>query len=467
MQMVGAMEKQTPSPGRRKRSVRTDTPEDFPGKEVIRQNYMSLGLEIAKCIDILVTASPLPIITLYTAAVPLSLWSLALAQALYFFPQLWSTVICDRFARRFNGITTYTATLIATAISSFITANALRTHSLFLYLLARFVNGLFRHALSFSALAARELSDASKGYDTQKISIFSLMAAMLFGGVLGEYATDVAAAIEMLATMEFATAVTLMLLSFTCTRGTRTAPGATSVEEYKNWLLRQPYSCISFFVPTALCVSCASMSQCMYPFIDRQVFQLHYVFIGLHMAVVIAIEAIIAPVLIKRCGEMNQWMIHTCAAFLLFGSWLSPWVSDNGLLLYLGATMLFTDLPAAMLGVVFSSVAENGFKTSDRVFSSNLHRHVKQFCKQWSPILLIFVHSMLIDRQDATRVVLMPFSVGLVTIILTNQIKGALAAIFVSGWAIGTFSSLGDEGIWVTLISTIGLMMVGRSTGET
>ncbi|EKF39319.1 retrotransposon hot spot (RHS) protein, putative [Trypanosoma cruzi marinkellei] len=253
--MVGAMKKQTPSPGRGKRSVRTDTPKKFLRKEVIKQDYMCVGLEIAKCIDILVTASPFPIITLYTAAVPLSLWSLALAQALYFFPQLWSTLICDRFARRFNGITTYAATLVATAISSFITANALRTHSLFLYLLARFVNGLFRHVLSFGALAAREVPDASKGYDTKKNSIFSLMVAMLFGGVLGEYATDVATAIEILATMEFATAVTLLLLSFTCKHGTRSAPGGTSVEEYKNWLLRQPYRCISFlFLPLFVCL---------------------------------------------------------------------------------------------------------------------------------------------------------------------------------------------------------------------
>ncbi|RNF13986.1 putative retrotransposon hot spot (RHS) protein [Trypanosoma conorhini] len=425
---------------------------------------MGVVLNLATCIDTLANASALPIVTLHSAAVPLSLWSLAMAQALFFFPQLWSSLIADRFARRFNGITAYAATLLATAISILVTANALREHSLFLYLLARLMNGLFRHTSLFAALAIHELPDASKGCDARKLSRVSLIAAMVFGGALGDYVADVAAATDILAVMEFATALALMFLSFTCTFRSKAGNAVPTVKAYKNWLMKQSSHWIPAFAPSALSASYGSMIQCMYPFIDRNFFHLDYVYIGLHMAVLIAVQVFLAPFVVKRYGERNPWMIHICATFLFLGAWTSPWVTNNGLVLYLCMTLLLTDLPAAVLELMFSSAAEGDFKASEKGFAITLHRHVKQTLKQWSRILLVSVHTMLGNREDATRVATMPIAMGLVALIFTRQTSAALIVVPLAAWVLATSPPLDGEAIWTPFMSQLRSMISVRPT---
>ncbi|ESL10997.1 hypothetical protein TRSC58_01262 [Trypanosoma rangeli SC58] len=400
------------------------------------RSYMGFVLNLATCIDAVANASALPIVTLYSASVPLSLWSLTLDQALLFFPQLWSSLVAERFARRINGVTAYATTLLVTAISIFVRANALRDHSLSLYLLARLINGLFRHTVLFNALAVRELSGASKGYDAKKIVIVSLIVAMLFGGALGDYVSDVAFATNILASMEFTAALTLILLSFKCKFRSKTAAPVPTVKAYKDWLMKQSSHWIPAFAPSTLSASYGSMIQCMYPFIDRQVFHLDYVFIGLHLAVVIIVQAVLAPLVVKRYGKMNQWMIHVCAAFLSVGAWTSPWITDNGLAMYLCTTLFFTDFSAAVLELMLSSVAEDDFKASEKVFACTLHRHVKQAVKQWSRILLVSVHTVLSNREDAMRVATTPVAVGLVAFIFTRNTRVALVVVPLTAWAL-------------------------------
>ncbi|RNE99458.1 putative retrotransposon hot spot (RHS) protein [Trypanosoma rangeli] len=445
--MVDALAKQTQSPKRRRRSFKRSKQAEFSEDAGAWRSYMGVVLSLATCIDTLANASAVPFVTLYSASIPLSLWSLTLDQALLFFPQLWSSLVADRFARRINGVTAYATTLLVTAISIFVRANALRDHSLFLYLFARLINGLFRHTVLFNALAVHELSGASKGYDAKKVVIFSLIVAMLFGGALGDYVADVAFATNILASMECAAALTLILLSFKCKCRSKTVAAVPTVNAYKNWLMKQSSHWIPAFAPSTLSASYGSMIQCMYPFIDRQIFHLDYVFIGLHLAVVIIVQAVLAPFVVKRYGKMNQWMIHVCAAFLSVGAWTSPWVTDNGLAMYFCTTLLFTDFSAAVLELMFSSVAEDGFKASEKAFASTLHRHVKQSVKQWSRIFLVSIHTMLSNREDATRVATMPIAVGLVAFIFTRHTRVALVVVPLTAWTLVASPPLNSKAI--------------------
>ncbi|KAH9599659.1 hypothetical protein LSM04_005503 [Trypanosoma melophagium] len=415
--------RKSPNSGQKQRSLE---------KSTTFQSYPCLALALVSCIDIIVALSSLPVITLHVDAIPLSLGTLLLGQSLYYFPQLWSTFMAERFARFSDGITAYAVTLFATSIGTFVMATALREGSLFLFLLTRLMNGLLRHTFLFGAFAVHELPTTCKSYDMQKFTKFSLIMAVIIGGFIGDYGPNPASTTEILAIVEFSAAIFVGVLSLTLVRKRKVFPAIKTVRAYKEWLLQHSYKEYIVFIPLCMTLFCASMCQCMYPFIDRRGFHLNYTIIGIHMGVVFFIQSTVTPFIITRYSGKNHLLIYISAVLLVLASWVSNLMADNGIGFYLIVTLLCTDVSATILELSFTSKALNSFLPSERVLAEKLARHIKQTIKQWSPAVLISVEQIFSGRKDGTRVAMFPLALGVITFVFTNKTSVSLIATIVT-----------------------------------
>ncbi|KEG13826.1 putative retrotransposon hot spot (RHS) protein [Trypanosoma grayi] len=430
-------------------------------------SYAGLVLNLAACVDTLANFSLIPIVALQSEAIPLSRATLALAQSFVFFPQLWSTPIAERFARRVGGFAAYAATLLATAVSIFLSAMALREGSLYLFLAARIVNGLFRHIRIFGTLAMQELPLAAKGLDVKRVTTFSLPAAMIFGGALGDYGDGVASVSLLMAAIELAIAVLVGLLSFKVVRKSKTIPAVQTVNAYKKWLLRRRYHEFAVFIPVALTTLCASMNQCMYPFTDRRAFHLDFFVVGIHMAVVITTPIIFAPFLVKWCTDMTHLMIHASAVLLVVGASISPCVAENGIAFYFFTTWLLTDLPAAVLESALCPRVVDNFSVAEQPFAEKLLLHVRQTFKQWSAVLLVFMQAVFDNRSDVMRVATAPLALGVLVFTTTRRVTATMFTVVFVHCVLGWLSPADNNDTWNSIIalarSWLPLLLRGHS----
>lgn len=353
--------------------------------------------------------------------------------------------MAERFATRFGGVTAYALSLLSNAGIFCLTTIALNQRSSFLYMLTRIMSGFLRHNILTSGLAARELSVVSKDHAMRKVVVFSNIAAMFLGGILGDHGPDIATITTMLALVEFVVAAVVGIISLTSAAKSDSPPAPRNVQAYKNWLLQppRPYRGLFAPIPSALVVACASMIQCMYPFTDRMVFELGYKMIGLHLAVVFGIQTLVAPAVVGRFGKNNSLLLCACTILLTLGTCINPWITTNGVVFYLIVTLFFTDVPAAVLELGLDAVAEQGLSSLNTPFTKELHRHWKQAAKQWSVTLLFCIDIMFSGREDATRLVTLPVAISLAVFLLTRHLTVTLGTLFVMGWALwgGFFSN--------------------------
>ncbi|ORC88475.1 putative retrotransposon hot spot (RHS) protein [Trypanosoma theileri] len=430
------------------------------------RTYTGLVLTFVTCIDTIVTVSSLPVISSHIDAVPLSLSTMLLGQSLFYFFQLYSTFVAERFARFSNGMTAYAMTLAATSMSTLVMATALREGSIFLFILTRLLNGLFRHTILLGAFAFHELPATCKSYDMKKFTTFSLIIAVLLGGFLGDYGPGPASTVDILAAVEFCTAIVVGVLSLTLVRKPKVFPAVQTVGAYKEWLFKQSYRDCIVFIPLCLTLFCASMGQCLYPFIDRRGFHLRYSIIGIHMAIVFFIQTTVAPLFLERYSGKNRLLIYISAVLLAFVSWVSNLISDNGIGFYLIVTLLCTDLSASLLEFSFTATALNSFRPSERVFAQKLARHIKQTIKQWSPVVLISSEQIFAERKDGTRIAMFPLAFGIVVFALTNRISLSLIATIVICVVLVSSPPVDDAKMWSDTIITIQSILRFPLTGN-